>query len=148
MRWLWIGSLFLLHVAAGAAPPNVLPADIKSFQGTWLPTKLQLHDGSTVEKSKLQDLTIVVTENKLIFQWPTSKHEFDIKLGSSDKLKTIDLTPLDATVKGELYLGIYELRDDTLKLCMPMKKPNQVRPKEFKPAVECEMIVIFLERDK
>jgi uncharacterized protein (TIGR03067 family) len=62
------------------------------------------------------------------------------------KPKTIDFTPTEGEGKGNLYLGIYELGENTRKLCFA--PAGKERPTEFSSTPSNEHILVTFEREK
>ena len=50
--------------------------------------------------------------------------------------KTIDITIIDGPNKGEIFKGIYELKDDTYKLCG--SQPVRIAPRNSTASLEAE----------
>jgi uncharacterized protein (TIGR03067 family) len=101
----------------------------KRFEGTW--------EGYVVEgKGERPDrgpvkLKLVISEEGIA---ATQEKEGDLGVGSfefdlSASPHTIDATRTAAPGKGQKYLGIYELTDDTLTWCTG--NPRKDRPAEF-----------------
>jgi uncharacterized protein (TIGR03067 family) len=59
--------------------------------------------------------------------------------------KWIDVTYTDGERKGESSLGIYELKDDSLKICMSR---STTRPMEFETKAESQRHMMVLKREK
>src|SRR5260370_13514618 len=113
---------FLVVIAigllSGGDPPkeDKGKADRDALKGTW-----------NVVFQKPDALPRVVIE-KLIFKgdkltWHSSLQEqrssvvTKIKLDPSTEPKEIDFTPTSGGAKGQTYLGIYEIKEDILKIC-------------------------------
>jgi uncharacterized protein (TIGR03067 family) len=128
-------------------------ADHPKIQGVWELTAVE-RDGQPVpdELIKLRPLKITFEGDKFLFQegqggvGPAETGLF--KLDSTKTPKQIDVSELGPTKKNGL-VGIYELKDDSLKLCTsPVEddgtKPD--RPSEMKSAGR--MLVMTLKRMK
>jgi uncharacterized protein (TIGR03067 family) len=69
-------------------------------------------------------------------------------LNSTKSPRQITLTPAKEPEKHEVYLGIYELDGDTLRLCFPVTEPWDPRPTEFKAEKGDNREVYKLKRNK
>ena len=79
------------------------------------------------------------TEDKKVSGGPSS-------IDPSKTPKTIDFTPSEGGGQGNRYLGIYELGENTRKMCF--SPPGKPRPTEFKSAVGSDIILVRFERDE
>jgi uncharacterized protein (TIGR03067 family) len=147
MRWIGTGSFFLLGVMAFAGPPNDAGKDLRALQGTWQLTELLADEGPPLGKDRIKGVKFTVTNDKLVMEGLDGKREFGIRLDPSQKPKAIDITPLDGRFKGKTTPGIYEVRADTLRLCMANKEVT-ARPRDFKPSKEGQVVVFVLKRGK
>jgi RNA polymerase sigma factor (sigma-70 family) len=90
--------------------------DLKFLQGAWDLRGLEA-DGKTLPASALQGSRVVVQGNAitLVFQGATSRGTF--QLDSVPTPRTLDVTFTEGPEKGNRYLGIYELQEDTWRFC-------------------------------
>jgi uncharacterized protein (TIGR03067 family) len=138
-----LGFLTILSLALWLAIDNPLAArvgddktDQEKLAGTWKITTMTF-DGEDVPAEVAKMLSYTFTGNKATargrlvssggrFLPAAGTDSYTIALGTSGKLKTIDLKP---TARGRKTIpGIYELDGDTLKLCLNFAGQ---RPKEF-----------------
>jgi uncharacterized protein (TIGR03067 family) len=106
--------------------------------GTW--TMLSMDSGNGPKE--LDGFKLVISKEKIIFQAPSgdTKKMGDIaRVDSSAKPMEIDLTN-----DGETGFGIYELKDDALKLIV--RNPGERRAKEFK--ANPKGMLFILKREK
>jgi uncharacterized protein (TIGR03067 family) len=103
--------------------------DLKKMEGTWQAT-LYIADGKKWSDRELKTMKLIVKgagENELVLG--EEKFHGTYKLDESASPKTIDITLTSGPDKGKKKLGIYELKGDTLRLCVgPL---GGKRPAEF-----------------
>jgi len=118
----------LLIVAAGLLIAADAKDDQKKLDGTWV-----LVSGDT---DGVKVAEPVIKSSKLVFKG--DEHTVTVgdvvmkgtqKLDPSKKPAAIDIMDTDGPFKGKTLLGIYELSDDTFKVCIA--SPGKDRPKEF-----------------
>jgi uncharacterized protein (TIGR03067 family) len=127
-----VRSQLLLVLAAGlllaaqqTASPEIKQA-MKQLEGTWLVVS------ATMDGKDLPDArggAVVFAGAQLTFKDKAGKEEkYTYRLDLSRKPRMIDFTPEKAKANVAPGRGIYELRGDTLRLCVG--PPNR-RPTEF-----------------
>jgi uncharacterized protein (TIGR03067 family) len=123
-----------------------LEKEVKKFQGTW-----------TIESSKTGGKELPADDLKgFILTFEGNKHTLKKgdeviqvgtqKLDASKSPKTIDVTIAEGPNKRKVMLGIYEIDDDTLKVCFDPQ--GKKRPTEFKSAPGSENFVNVHKRVK
>lgn len=105
-----------------------MPTDIKKLQGEWHITSLQM-DGQNSPDSVFSDAKIIVKGTKFTSITMGTTYKGSIELDETKSPKTVDLNFTAGPEKGYRNFGIYELADDTWKLCLATRGP--VRPKTF-----------------
>lgn len=132
--------------AADDANEEAIKKDRKRIEGTWTIVSLVVNgNSSTVDSGKM----IVV--NGADGSWNLTVDGQEIVQGTttidpSKKPKTIDIKPTTGDDKGKIYQGIYEVGDDTRKLCFaPTGKP---RPTEFTSVAGTDHVLVMFERVK
>jgi uncharacterized protein (TIGR03067 family) len=123
-------------------------ADLKALQGTWAVTEVtgDVKNGFEDEVN-IKEVTFTFTDNKLVIVGFEKKREFTIKLDSTKKPAAIDLTALAGVFKDKSNPAIYELKGDTLKMCICNKETTD-RPTEFKGSKGSYLYVFTLTRAK
>jgi uncharacterized protein (TIGR03067 family) len=121
--------------------------DRKKYEGSWRVVSLEINGNSAAEEDA-KKLTVI---NKADGTWILQSNGEKITEGTSEidptqKPKTIDFMATEGDQKGKIVLGIYELSDDTRKLCYA--PPGKDRPSEFSaPAGSGHTLVVF-KREK
>ncbi len=126
------GFVIFVALAGGVAVAAPVPKDkgkpkpdTEAIQGTWLVEKFE---GDEAPPPELGPIRVTFQGGKLTISLGDrqSIEQATYKLDPAAKVKTIDI------INGsEVAPGIYELKADTLRLCVA-EEPNLVRPTEFK----------------
>lgn len=114
---------------------------LKDLQGEWKVEKMTF-GGMELPAEATSKMTLTFKGNEVI----PSDHPKDvatIKLDPSKKPAWFDLTP---ETKKETILGIYELKGDTLTLCLA--DPKETRPKDFTSTKDSKTGIMVLKRVK
>ena len=132
---------------AGDAKDEAIKKDLKQYEGTWRVVALEVN-GNKVRDEDAKKLTVV---NGSDGTWSLRSEDQEISKGTSTidptkKPKTINFTPTEGEGKGNEYLGIYELGENTRRLCFAL--PGKERPTEFSSTAGSEHILVTFEREK
>lgn len=139
MRLLLLPMLVLLT----AAGPEKSKDDAK-LEGTWLVVAVEAN-GKAIPAEFLEKRHETLTFKDGKMTQKTAKPEENTgsyKVDSTKEPKTIDLVA--ESNKKKSSVGIYELRDDTLRLCL--RPGGNERPKEFSAAAGSGCVLITLKR--
>lgn len=126
------GMLLLACVAVvGNADDNKSDAakeDLKKLAGTWTLVSMEF-DGKKAQAGDIKDITAVVKGNTVkALHKDEVKSESTFSVDPTKKPKAIDATGILGPDKGKTSVGIYELDDETFKICYTEGKK---RPTEF-----------------
>jgi len=128
MRRTWLISLpaaLLLGIVALAAQPNAVEKDQKALEGKWNVVS-HIKDGQDRLK-ELGKTTVTFDGNKISIAHDNGNTEdATFSLDPSKTPKEINVLP----GKNETVLGIYEVKDNDLKICFKDPDSNE-RPKQF-----------------
>ncbi|MBX9583807.1 MAG: TIGR03067 domain-containing protein [Gemmataceae bacterium] len=137
MRWACVAAGLAVAVAVAVAddkPAEKPNKDLEPFQGIWQVVSIE-QDGMPVPEEATERLTLVVKGNERVLKQGgevASKGTFKVDAGK--KPKTIDIEVSDGPLAGRTILGIYEVKDDTLKVCLAItddgKRPDDFTAKE------------------
>jgi uncharacterized protein (TIGR03067 family) len=142
-------GLALLAVAALAigddAKDEAIKKDRKLIEGTWRVVALEM-DGN---KSSDEDAKKITVVNSPDGTWTLFSDGKEVGKGTNSfdptkKPKTIDFTQTEGEGKGNSFLGIYELGENTRKLCFA--PPGKDRPREFISMPGTDHILVTFER--
>jgi uncharacterized protein (TIGR03067 family) len=143
-------TLFALAAILGAmgvassAEPGENPVD--AMQGTWTIESFIL-EGNTLSADQLKKWRRIVEGEHIT--WKNGDQvmiETDMTLDAEKSPMTLDSRIVSGDSKGQVMLAIYELRDDTLRVCFG--HPGKPRPTEFssRPASGQSMFTARLEK--
>jgi uncharacterized protein (TIGR03067 family) len=121
--------------------------DAQHIVGVWTPVSVE-SDGNVYTLEQLKPiaakLTFTITKDKIMAPIGGA-NELSYELGTEADPKTIDTVDVDGPRKGERRKGIYELRGDTLQLCIAAK--DAPRPQHFStkpgPKAGGERVITF-----
>ncbi len=142
-------GLALIAVAAIAtaddAKDEAIKKDRKLIEGTWRVVALEV-DGN---KSPDEDARKITVVNGPDGTWTLFSDGKEVGKGTNSfdptkKPKTIDFTQTEGEGKGNSFLGIYELGENTRKLCFA--PPGKDRPREFISMPGTDQILVTFER--
>src|SRR5436309_525040 len=96
------------------------------MQGTWVLIRSEFNGADSTREG----IKIIISESEI-------SHEYrgqilakgSIKSDPTKDPKTLDLISLTSSGKSEASLGIYQMKEDILKMCL--SPPGQSRPVEF-----------------
>lgn len=127
--------------------------DAKMLEGTWEIEDLIAY-GKKVDVNTIKGTKFIFAKDKLTIQPPNDKLEefvprnFSFKLDPSKKPAEVELTVLDAKDKGLKSVGIYELKDKTLRWCQSDADKSPERPKDFTSPDKSPIYLFTLKRVK
>jgi uncharacterized protein (TIGR03067 family) len=146
-----LGILLVTALAATASADDAKNEAIekyhKAIEGTWRVISLEVN-GVKVSDEDVKKMTIV---NGSDGTWAFRTDGQDTLKGTSSVDPTkdprqIELTPDEGENKGQQYVGIYELTENTRKLCVA--PPGRDRPTQFTSNPGTDHVLIVLEREK
>jgi uncharacterized protein (TIGR03067 family) len=142
-----VGVLIANIAVAEDANDEASQKDRKRIEGTWQITALEIGGN----KSKDEDVKKLTVVNGKDGAWSVRTEGKEISRGTStfnptQNPKNIDFTPTEGGGKGEQFLGIYELRKNTRKLCFAPSGKD--RPTEFSSTPENQHVFVVFERGK
>jgi len=154
MRWLFgmptiaLPLVCFTFLAAAADEKHAaIKKDRKKYEGTWRVISLEAN-GNKSPEGDAKKITVV---NKADGTWILQVDGEKITEGTSEidptqKPKTIDFMATEGDQKGKIALGIYELSDDTRKLCYA--PPGKDRPSEFAAPADSGHTLVLFKREK
>jgi uncharacterized protein (TIGR03067 family) len=140
----------LIGISIPAAADDRLEAikkDRKKYEGTWRVTSLEINGN----KSSEEDAKRITVINKADGTWILQANGEKITEGTSEieptkNPKTIDFMESEGKNKGKPLLGIYELGDDTRKLCYA--ELGKERPTDFSAPAGSGRVLVEFKREK
>jgi uncharacterized protein (TIGR03067 family) len=130
---------------AGDDKDEAIQKERKKYQGTWQVVELEI-DGNKTAEEDAKKFTVV---NEADGKWRIEVDGNVVARGTSKldptaKPKAIDLTMTEGESSGKTALAIYELGDDTRKVCLA--QPDKERPTEFAAPAGSGHILAVLKR--
>ena len=145
MRTNFVAGVVVCFAAVGVALSGDDAAERKKLEGSW---KAVSGQQGGKELSKEQLVSLEFKGDKLVLDGK----EYEFTLDPDKKPKEIEVKggfnlkgEFDPKAKGVMK-GIYDLKDDTLTLCLP--PPNRPRPTKFESPKGDDTLVFVLKRDK
>jgi uncharacterized protein (TIGR03067 family) len=147
MRFATVAVLLLAVVAPLRAEDDKVKKDLKALEGTWNVESLEYNGKDIKDKYKLSfvfkgDQVTVEGDDKVKKEYAT----FKLKLDPTGMPKVMDLTVSGGVQKDAVLEGIYELKDDELKICVMVFGKD--RPTEFKSPEGGSIALVTLKRQK
>jgi uncharacterized protein (TIGR03067 family) len=132
MRWACVAAGLAVAAAVAVAddkPKEKPNKDLEPFQGTWAVVSIE-QEGMAIPEEHTKGLTLVVKGNeRRLEQDGEVKSKATFKVDPGKKPKAIDIEVSDGPLAGRTILGIYEVKDDTLKVCLAIEGDD--RPDDF-----------------
>jgi uncharacterized protein (TIGR03067 family) len=126
--------------AAPAPAPEKLEDIAKKFQGVWI-LKSAESDG-VADNSHIGD-KLKIGPDKL--EPAGEETPYTYKLGTADKLRTIDISADMGPLKEKTLRGIFKLEGDTLTICTP-NEPEHERPKTFSSSDHRRILILTRQK--
>jgi uncharacterized protein (TIGR03067 family) len=124
--------------------------DQERLQGTWKVTEFVMN-GKPMSEDERKGITIIFSGDTMTLMTLTGsphnigKRDYKFKLDPTKKPSAIETIPQDGPFRGKTGPAIYELRGDTLKLCIPNKETTE-RPKKFEAPEGSNLGLFVLKR--
>jgi len=124
---------------------KAIQSELKRFEATWHFVSIEI-EGRQVPAEAFKDDTLVLKGKQFssTIQGKTTNGVF--KIDPTVTPKTIDITSTDGPGKDNTLKGIYELEDDTQKICVAA--PGKARPTVFVSKPDGSQIIQVLKREK
>ena len=147
MKYVLLSSLMIAIATSLVAHAEEAKEDTQLIEGTWIITELVVN-GNKVNEEDFQKISVV---NGADGTWCLRVDGKEISRGTnvfapSQKPKTVDFYPTDGEGKNNKYQGIYELDENTRKVCFVEAGKN--RPQEFTSDNGSDRILIVFKRMK
>ena len=130
----WMRGVAGVALAVGLCAAADKPAkELEPFQGTWAVESIT-RDGAAVPEDQAQRLVLVVKGNeRLVKDGDDVKSKATFTVDSAKSPKVMDITVSDGPLAGKTLRGIYELKGDTLTICLALEgdgRPDDLTAKE------------------
>jgi uncharacterized protein (TIGR03067 family) len=142
-----VGTILTAIASADDLKNEAIKRDRQQIAGKWQIVALEINGN----KSKAEDAKKLTVVNTADGRWSLRSEGNEVSKGTSTldptkKPKTIDFTPTDGGGNGNKYLGIYELGENSRKLCFAPAESG--RPTEFSAKTGSQNILVIFQRVK
>jgi len=119
--------------------------DRKMIEGAWLPVEAELA-GQKFPDETLKMMKLTMTDGKYTVKVGDLLDKGTYKLDPAAKPRAVDITGSEGPNKGKTLLAIYELKDDSLRVCYDLE--GKKRPTEFKTEKDTKQFLVTYKREK
>jgi uncharacterized protein (TIGR03067 family) len=121
----------------------------KELEGLWLVVRIESR-GRAATGEEVKDMRWRIQEGRILARDPDGEEgKMSFVLDPGKDPKAIDVTSLDGKEKGQTALGIYELKDGRLRICLRgWEDAVKGRPTKFSGEDGTGLAMITLERAK
>jgi uncharacterized protein (TIGR03067 family) len=132
-------------VAADTPKEELAKKELEKFGGTWKAVTV-VRDGKEAPPDEVAKTTLTVKGEKYTFRVGDETIEGTHKLDPTKSPREIDAVRTEGPDKGKPILGVYELTDDTFKVCFA--PAGKERPAEFASKAGSGNRLMTFKRDK
>ena len=134
-----------LLVAADDTKDEAVRKDLKSLKGKWTLTSSVI-DGQKTEGDDAKGEVVFTDDKYEAKMGDDTVHKGSYTIDPSKSPKAMDSVPSDGDEAGKTHYIIYELKDDTLKLCIATGGGE--RPKDFSAEAGSGRVLLIYKRAK
>ncbi len=140
-------SLFVVALAAGARydDDEKVKKVLGEMTGTWIPSAAEL-DGEGLPKRVFETIKLVIKDEKYTVTVGEQVDEGTVTLDLESDPTGMEIKGTKGPNDGKTIPAIYELKDDTLKVCYNLE--GKKRPKEFKTTAGSKHYMVTYKREK
>ncbi len=138
-------SLLLVLIGTLALARDGAVSDVKEFEGTWLPVSAEMA-GEPWPDELLKKMKLVLKGENYTVDIDGQIDEGTWKIDPDKSPKSMDIKGTKGPNEGKTYLAIFELKDDTLRVCYDLS--GKERPSEFKTKAETQLFLATYKRAK
>ena len=139
-----VGKLLTLGVICLALSPlkyQKADDDLKLIEGAWIPVIAEL-SGQKLPDETLKDTRLILADGRYTYQNDHGAYT----LAPSENPKAMDITGKEGPNQGKTFLAIYELTEDTLRICYDLA--GKTRPQEFATKAGTRQFLVTYKRAK
>jgi len=141
---LWLALILLMSISCRSEVSGKKDEQ-KKIDGTWLPATAEL-GGEPFPEEIRKTIKLVVADGTYSVTVGDKPDKGVLKLDPSQKPMTLDISGTEGPNKGKSIPAIYELSDDTLRICYDLS--GTTRPTEFKTAKGTQQFLVTYKRKK
>ena len=132
-------------LASALAVARAADADKDELQGVWIATSMEIN-GEPAPTAEVKATRFAFKGEKLLFRH--SKDDGKEEQGTFKVDPKKSPKQLDITIKNKTLHGIYEVKNDQLKVCFETGDKRENRPTKFATNKEEELVLIVFKRQK
>ena len=121
------------------------PDDAKAVQGSWKPVKAELA-GQPMPDAVLKSISLKLDKGKYEVFVGEHPDRGTYTIDSNTKPKSMSVTGTEGPNIGKTFPAIYELKDDTLRVCYDLS--GKKRPTEFATKPGTKLYLVNYKRKK
>jgi uncharacterized protein (TIGR03067 family) len=121
------------------------PDDQKALQGDWIPVKAELA-GQPMPEAVLKTISLKLVKNEYEVLVAGKPDKGTWTIDAAAKPKSMKITGVKGPNKGKTFPAIYELADDTLRVCYDLS--GKKFPTEFKTKADTKLYLVTYKRKK
>lgn len=140
-----IAAVLVLGILLSAPARGDEKADLKKLEGTWLPTAAEF-GGQKWSDEQIKVIKLVVADGKYTVTVGGQTDKGTFKLDPAAKPAAMDIIGTDGPNKGKTIPAIYELSNDTLKVCYALEGKD--RPSKFETKTGTATFLVTYKRAK
>jgi uncharacterized protein (TIGR03067 family) len=138
-----------LLIVASDARDEAIKRELKAMEGAWRPVSVEV-DGQKAPEEALKESVVTRDAAGKVVGRRGAKVVLEgtvKKIDPTKKPKTIDTEVTEGENKGRTILGIYEVKDDTLRICVALPGKGE-RPTEFSAKAGSGCAFMIYKREK
>lgn len=141
-HFIWICLTIAASLTAFAADS---PADAKAVQGSWKPVQAELA-GQPMSDAVLKIISLKLDNGKYEVFVGDKPDRGTYTVDATTQPKGLSVTGTEGPNKGKTFLAIFELKDDSLRICYDLSGAK--RPTEFKTSAGTQLYLVTYNRSK
>lgn len=141
----WICTVVVVFFSAAVSMGDDAKDASKALQGTWKAISAE-NAGQSFPDDLTKSITLVIKDDKYSVTVGKQPDAGTCKVDPTKSPKAMDVTGTEGPNKGKTFLAIYELKDDTLKVCYDLS--GKSRPTEFKTMPGTQLFLAVYKREK
>ena len=119
--------------------------DTRDMAGRWSASKAEL-SGTKLGDEMRESILLVVENGRYTVTMGRETDQGTLVLNTAHDPKAMDITGTDGPNKGRRMLAIYELSEDTLRICYDLA--GRSRPTEFRTSQGEQRLLVTYTRDR
>lgn len=120
---------------------KIIGDDGKMMEGTWVLVEAEI-GGQKLPDESIKGTRLILTEGR--YEYQNDRGEY--KLYPAAEIKAMDIVGREGPNKGKIFLAIYELEGDKLKICYDLT--GKTRPTKFKTEAGTRQFLATYQREK